>query len=461
MRRDDTRRRTGRTGNRSGRTDNRIEKRRSSGRSASASTKDRQQRGEPQNGRRRYKRTGSQQRSSERPEATRRPQNGSRSGNAATRTRSGSRQQSSRPRNGGRRRYTEEELRYLRRKQQARRKKRRKQLQQRRMAALLVLVFFCYLGFRLVSGTLNFIENSRAAQRGEIETVQETSGLDVAAAAEAGESVLESQADTTTDISDPTHVLSNGRYLDLTKPMVALTFDDGPKSDVGNALMDELEAVDGRGTFFVVGERLEEHQAELQRMVDNGHEIANHSWDHDLSLTNKGVDYIRSEFSKTDDKLRELVGIETTLVRLPGGKITDDVKSAITKPMIYWSLDTEDWKSRNAQSVEAKVDGNVKDGDIILMHELYSSTEEACREIIPRLHDEGFQLVTVSELIQFRNAEVAGSNGIQYQSFPPTETSAAKTEAESTEAESSAADDSASESGTADGTETAGSEGAA
>ena len=432
MRRDD-RRRTGGSGRRNGRTDNRIEKNRSAGRSASS---------------------GRRQSSGHRDDKSNRRSSGTTSGNrssngrrsTSTSARSGSaaqrRQSSGSPRNNGRRRYTEEEIRYLRRRQQAIRRKRRKQLRQRRMAALLVLLFFCYLGFRLVRGTLNFIENSRAAQRGEIETVQETSGLDVAAAAEAGESVLESQSDAEADLSDPTHVLSNGRYLDLTKPMVALTFDDGPKSDVGNALMDELEAVDGRGTFFVVGERLEEHKEELQRMVDNGHEIANHSWDHDLSLTSKGVDYIRSEFSKTDDKLRELVGIETTLVRLPGGKITDDVKAAVTKPMIYWSLDTEDWKSRNAQSVESMVDGHVVDGDIILMHELYSSTEEACREIIPRLHEEGFQLVTVSELIQFRNAEVSGGNGVQYQSFPPTETSAAETEAESTAEESSTADSS-------------------
>ena len=432
MRRDD-RRRTGSSGRRNGRTDNRIEKNRSAGRSASSGRRQSSGRRDDRSNRRSSGTTSGNRSSNGR----RSTSTSARSGSAAQR-----RQSSGSPRNNGRRRYTEEEIRYLRRRQQAIRRKRRKQLRQRRMAALLVLLFFCYLGFRLVRGTLNFIENSRAAQRGEIETVQETSGLDVAAAAEAGESVLESQSDAEADLSDPTHVLSNGRYLDLTKPMVALTFDDGPKSDVGNALMDELEAVDGRGTFFVVGERLEEHKEELQRMVDNGHEIANHSWDHDLSLTSKGVDYIRSEFSKTDDKLKELVGIETTLVRLPGGKITDDVKAAVTKPMIYWSLDTEDWKSRNAQSVESMVDGHVVDGDIILMHELYSSTEEACREIIPRLHEEGFQLVTVSELIQFRNAEVSGGNGVQYQSFPPTETSAAETETESPAEESSAADSS-------------------
>ena len=432
MRRDD-RRRTGSSGRRNGRTDNRIEKNRSAGRSASSGRRQSSGRRDDRSNRRSSGTTSGNRSSNGR----RSTSTSARSGSAAQR-----RQSSGSPRNNGRRRYTEEEIRYLRRRQQAIRRKRRKQLRQRRMAALLVLLFFCYLGFRLVRGTLNFIENSRAAQRGEIETVQETSGLDVAAAAEAGESVLESQSDAEADLSDPTHVLSNGRYLDLTKPMVALTFDDGPKSDVGNALMDELEAVDGRGTFFVVGERLEEHKEELQRMVDKGHEIANHSWDHDLSLTSKGVDYIRSEFSKTDDKLKELVGIETTLVRLPGGKITDDVKAAVTKPMIYWSLDTEDWKSRNAQSVESMVDGHVVDGDIILMHELYSSTEEACREIIPRLHEEGFQLVTVSELIQFRNAEVSGGNGVQYQSFPPTETSAAETETESPAEESSAADSS-------------------
>ena len=435
MRRDD-RRRTGGSGRRNGRTDNRIEKNRSAGRSASSGRRQGNGRSDDRSAGSNRRRTGTT--------AANRSGNGRRSTGASTRSGSTARRQqgNGRPRSSGRRRYTEEEIRYLRRRQQAIRKKRRRQLRQRRMAALLVLLFFCYLGFRLVRGTLNFIESSRAAQRGEIETVQETSGLDVAAAAEAGKSVLESQSGTEADLSDPTHVLSNGRYLDLTKPMVALTFDDGPKSDVGNALMDELEAVDGRGTFFVVGERLEEHKEELQRMVDEGHEIANHSWDHDLSLTSKGVDYIRSEFSKTDDKLRKLVGIETTLVRLPGGKITDDVKAAVTKPMIYWSLDTEDWKSRNAQSVESMVDGHVVDGDIILMHELYSSTEEACREIIPRLHEEGFQLVTVSELIQFRNAEVSGGNGVQYQSFPPTETSAAETEAESTAEESSAADSS-------------------
>ncbi len=449
MRRDEERRRAGRSGSRSGRTDNRTRNSRTPGRNtsarASAGTS-----GRAAGGNRRSGTANARRSASDRKSATERKSTSARR-DAAARRNAAERQTSAVQRRhaarNGRRVYTEEELRYLRRRKQALRRKRKKQLRQRRIAALAVLLLFCYCSFRLVSGVLGFIENSRAAQRGEIETVQETSGLDVAAAAEAGESVLESEASTEADLSDPTHVLSNGRYLDLTKPMVALTFDDGPKSDVGNSLMDQLEAVDGRGTFFVVGERLEEHKEELQRMVDDGHEIANHSWDHDLSLTNKGVDYIRSEFSKTDDKLQELVGIETTLIRLPGGKITNDVKTAVTKPMIYWSLDTEDWKSRNAQSVESMVDGHVQDGDIILMHELYTSTAEACQEIIPRLHEEGFQLVTVSELIQFRNAEVEGGNGVQYQSFPPTETTAAETDtesaAESTEAETTAADSSA------------------
>ncbi len=364
-------------------------------------------------------------------------------------------------RGGGRRAYTEEELRILRRRQQLRRKK-AKQRRQRQLAALLAcFCAVCYLCFRVVAGIFGFIENSRAAQRGEVETVQETSGLDLTESVEdSGESAgAAAQPTAAVENADPTHVFSNGRYVDTTKPMVALTFDDGPKTDVGNSLMDQLEAVDGRGTFFIVGERLDEHKEEIQRMYNNGHEIANHSWDHDLSLTSKGVDYIRSEFSKTDDKLREIVGIETSLVRLPGGRITDDVKTAVSKPMMYWSLDTEDWKSRNAASVEAMVDGQVKDGDIILMHELYSSTAEACQEIIPRLAAEGFQLVTVSELIQFRGATVEGNNGKQYECFRPQETTAAETsEAETTAAEAETAGENAG--GAADGSAEAASEGA-
>ena len=207
--------------------------------------------------------------------------------------------------------------------------------------------------------------------------------------------------------------------------MVALTWDDGPKSSVGNHLMDVLEANNGRGTFFVVGERIDKDPDEVKRMVADGHEVGNHSWDHDEKLSKKGVDYIRSEFDKTNQKVQELTGVTPTLARLPGGITSEDVKSTLTMPMIFWSIDTLDWKTKNAQSTIDAIQGSIKDGDIVLMHELYDATSQACDTVIPWLNQQGYQMVTVSELIQFRQAAVAGGNGKQYSAFRPQPTEAA------------------------------------
>ena len=93
-------------------------------------------------------------------------------------------------------------------------------------------------------------------------------------------------------------------------------------------------------------------------------------------------------------------------------------------PMIFWSIDTLDWKTKNAQSTIDAIQGNIKDGDIILMHELYDATSQACDTVIPWLNQQGYQMVTVSELIQFRQASVAGGNGKQYSAFRPQPTEA-------------------------------------
>ena len=300
-----------------------------------------------------------------------------------------------------------------------------------------------------VTGITSYIDNSRQEKVNamqDIEIYKGNSSIDVAGETFAAEaSVLETTA---ADTSDPTHVLSNGRYVDTTKPMVALTWDDGPNGSTGEAIMDVLEANNGRGTFFIVGERIDKFASEVQRMAANGHEIANHSWDHDEKLSKMDSAYISSEFEKTNAKVQELTGITPTLARLPGGIISDEVKSTLTMPLIFWSVDTLDWKSRNAGSVADIIKSEVKDGDIVLMHELYASTQAACEEVIPWLAQQGYQLVTVSELIQFRNAEVAGGNGKQYSSFPPTETVAETTAAPAaTEEAAVSADTQSSDSG--------------
>lgn len=309
---------------------------------------------------------------------------------------------------------TEEEKRLLMRKKARLRKQ--KEARKARLIFAFVVLFSIFIVFQVFAFAFRFLEKRREAQKGEPETVVESSMETVPVAEE------ESTEETTPENGETNAegmVFSGGRYIDPEKPMVALTFDDGPDVQVDGILMDELEKVNGRATFFVVGQRVEKFPEDIKNTVERGHEIGNHSYDHDIHLSKKGVDYIRNEFDKTDAAVEKAAGIKPTLVRLPGGNYSNDVKTAVTKPLIFWTIDTEDWRSRDAEKTKSSILSNIKDGDIVLMHALYLSTAEACKTVIPELNARGYQLVTVSELIHFRGQDVAGGNGIQYKNFPP------------------------------------------
>lgn len=207
-------------------------------------------------------------------------------------------------------------------------------------------------------------------------------------------------------------VLSGGRYLDPSKPMIALTFDDGPYAPVGNRIMDSMEQYNGRATFFVVGNRVADYKTEIKRMHDNGHEIANHTYDH-KNLSKLSADEIVSQVELCNQAVAAITGESPRLVRLPGGSKNSTVLGNVHYPIILWNIDTLDWKTKNAdKSVEAVL--KVKDGDIILMHELYKSSGDAAVRMIPALSEQGYQFVTVSELIRFRGGV---KNGGVYYSF--------------------------------------------
>lgn len=317
---------------------------------------------------------------------------------------------------------TEEEKRILMRRR-ARRKRQAEQKKARIIFAL-VLVFCLFVVFQVFAMAFRFIEKSRKAQKEESVTVVESSVE--SSPAESTEESTEEESPSEGETNAEGMVFSGGRYIDPSKPMVALTFDDGPDVQVDGVLMDELEKVNGRATFFVVGQRVEKFPEDIKNTVERGHEIGNHSYDHDIHLSSKGQDYIRNEFDKTDDAVEKAAGVRPALVRLPGGNISNDVKAVVKKPLIFWSIDTEDWRSRDAVKTQNSILSQVKDGDIVLMHALYLSTAQACKTVIPELHARGYQLVTVSELIHFRGQDVQGGNGVQYKSFPPVETAAAE-----------------------------------
>ena len=326
---------------------------------------------------------------------------------------------------------TEEEKRILMRRR-ARRKRQAEQKKARIIFAL-ALVFCLFVVFQVFAMAFRFIEKSRKAQKEESVTVVESSVE--SSPAESTEESTEEESPSEGETNAEGMVFSGGRYIDPSKPMVALTFDDGPDVQVDGVLMDELEKVNGRATFFVVGQRVEKFPEDIKNTVERGHEIGNHSYDHDIHLSSKGQDYIRNEFDKTDDAVEKAAGVRPALVRLPGGNISNDVKAVVKKPLIFWSIDTEDWRSRDAEKTQNTILSQVKDGDIVLMHALYLSTAQACKTVIPELHARGYQLVTVSELIHFRGQNVQGGNGIQYKNFPPVETVAAESSTASTVSE--------------------------
>ena len=195
------------------------------------------------------------------------------------------------------------------------------------------------------------------------------------------------------------------RSIDPTKPMVALTFDDGPDPKYTEEIIDTLEKNNSVGTFYLVGENLKnvkETDRILKKIVDNGDEIGTHSYNHPnmFKLTDEQV---KEQNDKTDEIIKEKIGITATTYRPPFGNGNEKTTKIFNKAGVLWSIDTMDWKTRNASSIvaEIKKEKNLN-GHVILMHSIYDFSATAAKEIIPWLNSKGYQLVTVSELLQYK-----------------------------------------------------------
>jgi peptidoglycan/xylan/chitin deacetylase (PgdA/CDA1 family) len=251
--------------------------------------------------------------------------------------------------------------------------------------------------------------STQETQEGKAGESSQGSGTSQSATGESGqaETKAETQPETQPATQPETQPAETGRQIDPARPMVALTFDDGPYAPVGNQIMDSLAQYGGKATFFVVGSRAAAYQTELKRMVAEGHEIGNHTFDHKY-LTKLNGAQIQSEINRCNDAVFAASGVRPALVRLPGGLKNHTVLANVNAPIIMWSIDTLDWKTRNTSKTVNSVLSQVKDGDIVLMHELYSQTGAAALEIIPKLAAAGYQMVTVSEMAQYRGGLVPG-----------------------------------------------------
>ena len=184
-----------------------------------------------------------------------------------------------------------------------------------------------------------------------------------------------------------------------------LTFDDGPYTPVTKRIVKTLEAYNGRGTFFVVGNRVKDYSKMLKRTYDGGHQIATHTWSH-KNLKKLSEHGVAAQVTKSMEAIKSVIGENPTLLRPPYGAVDKTVKQRVKDAgglaLVNWSVDSKDWKYKNADTIVKTIMDNVKDGDIVLMHDLYESTAEAVEKLVPKLVEKGYQLVTVEELYTTR-----------------------------------------------------------
>lgn len=189
------------------------------------------------------------------------------------------------------------------------------------------------------------------------------------------------------------------------RPLVALTFDDGP-GPYTERLLDILKEQGVKATFFMLGNRISRYPDLVKRMEAEGHTLGNHSYDH-AYLSGKSSATVSANLENCNKQIRNLVGHNAAVVRFPYGAADQTAKNAaaaVDMPVIYWSVDTLDWKYRNVDSILNISFGKsgIRDGSIVLMHDIHKSTVDAMPEMIKRLKAQNYQFVTVPELLTLR-----------------------------------------------------------
>ncbi len=213
------------------------------------------------------------------------------------------------------------------------------------------------------------------------------------------------------EISNITAEETKPRYTAEDK-LIALSYDDGPHSVHTNTILDILEKHGATATFFVVGYNIDKNIDAIKRAHSLGCEIGNHTDDHKI-LTKCDNETIRNQVNNPNQKIKELTGIETALFRAPGGAFKG-ITDKIGMPIIQWSIDTEDWKAKDAahkgrseaernaelRKIADEVITSAEKGDIILMHDIYKFTADLSAILIPELKEKGFKIVSVSEMYE-------------------------------------------------------------
>lgn len=221
-----------------------------------------------------------------------------------------------------------------------------------------------------------------------------------------------------TPTPDLTREQALARGIDPNKPMIALTFDDGPQPD-SLIVLEALNAHGVKGTFFVLGKNIAGNEDVLRKIAEGGHQIASHSWSHP-NFREISESAVLSQMERSMEKIQEVTGQQVTMMRPPYGATNRTSRRPLVQldlPIILWSIDSLDWKTRSTSATVNTIVSQATNGAIVLCHDVWNTTGEAMKEVVPALIAKGFQLVTVAEMMSFRKDPI--KPGWEYSHLDP------------------------------------------
>lgn len=202
----------------------------------------------------------------------------------------------------------------------------------------------------------------------------------------------------------------------MKEKLIALTFDDGPDRRTTPEILDLLNAYHAKATFFVIGNRVDKYPELVIREDIEGHEVANHTYNHTYFTRRMNGTTIRDEMINTQNKITEVTGKTCRWFRPPGGYYDDQVvnmarQNGYTIVLWSWHQDTKDWRSPGVEKIVKKVLNNARNGDIVLLHDHVNGstqTVEALKKILPELVQRGYRMVTITELMEHKRSKAIG-----------------------------------------------------
>lgn len=212
-------------------------------------------------------------------------------------------------------------------------------------------------------------------------------------------------------------IVTKQQKVDPSKPMIAFTFDDGPHATNTDAIMKEFEKYGGSATFFMLGKNAAIYPDMVKQIYERGFELGNHSWDHSMRIAANKIDFMSKEevideIYNTQDTIYKVCGEEPSYFRPPYGALNQNVREVSTLGFALWNVDTKDWKNRDGNVISQNIMNDVKDGAVILLHDIYDTSADAIKKALPQLHEQGYQFVSLSTLMQHKGDSLLNENAV-------------------------------------------------